>query len=49
MHSFQGHTDKIRSLSINREGSIAISGGYDKTIMVWNLLNRTCDRPFLGR
>jgi hypothetical protein len=42
LHQFLGHTEAVTSVIINREGTLLISGGRDKMIMVWSLETGKC-------
>ena len=38
IHTLQGHVGPIFSLKWNRRGNFLLSGSYDKTIVVWNVM-----------
>jgi WD40 repeat protein len=37
---FQGHEDEILSLDFNIDGSKLVSGGKDKSIKIWSVLDK---------
>ncbi|WWC71015.1 uncharacterized protein I206_104968 [Kwoniella pini CBS 10737] len=37
IHTFKGHTDLVRSVTINKSAKVVISSGYDKTIRMWDI------------
>lgn len=39
---FSGHTDNVRSLLINRDGSQILSGSSDGTIRLWSIAQQQC-------
>jgi hypothetical protein len=42
-HTFEGHTDGVRSLAISDDGNRLFSGSLDKTIKVWDLTTKNLD------
>lgn len=52
MKTFTEHSDLVRSVHVNENLNMMISGSEDKSIKVWNLLDDTCiqtiDRAHLG-
>lgn len=42
-HTFEGHTDRIKSLSFSRENSL-VSAGEDGSVRVWDLENGNCNK-----
>jgi len=43
---FEGHSDTIKSMGINRDGKRAVSGSDDKTVRVWDIESGQCIRVF---
>jgi HEAT repeat protein len=42
----QGNTDGVDVVAISAEGKWAVSGGWDKSIRLWDLANGTCAKVF---
>jgi mitogen-activated protein kinase organizer 1 len=40
---FQGHTQRINTVDINRDGTVFMSGSYDKTLCIWDLRSNNKD------
>ena len=38
---FQCHNDCVNSVAVTRDNKFIISGGYDKTVRIWNLRDST--------
>ena len=38
MHTLTGHDGSVRGVVVSADGSRAVSGGYDGTVRVWNLV-----------
>ena len=45
---FNGHTEKVNSVSWSPDGRFALSGGRDGVLRLWNVLNGECKREFGG-
>ena len=39
---FEGHTDKVRTISVNPTGQWLLSGGDDKTVRMWEIASGRC-------
>ena len=37
LHLLKGHTDEVRCVAVHPSANYAISGGYDKTLRLWNI------------
>lgn len=46
VRTFEGHTDKLHSVSLSRDGSLLFTCGYDKTARVWDVETGTELRIF---
>lgn len=42
MRTLEGHTDLVRTLRVDEERGILVSGGYDHSTKVWNLGTGEC-------
>lgn len=40
---FQGHTQRVNSIKFNPDGTLLMSGSYDKTVQIWDLRSHTRD------
>jgi WD repeat-containing protein 48 len=38
----QGHTDNVRALLLNAEGTLLLSGSSDNTVRLWDLGQQRC-------
>ncbi len=36
VHKFEGHTDKIRSVAMSRDGKYVVTGSLDGTAILWD-------------
>ena len=43
-----GHSDAVESVAIGRHGHTAVSGSMDRTIRVWDLTHKSCERTLRG-
>jgi WD40 repeat protein len=54
LKTLQGHTDSVRTVAFNPDGTIIASGSADETIKLWDVRNGEClktlraDRPYEG-
>ena len=48
MAKLKGHTSSIVTLAVTRDNKYIISGSWDKTIRVWNLLQKTQETVLNG-
>ncbi|KAI8870606.1 WD40 repeat-like protein, partial [Ramicandelaber brevisporus] len=46
MHTLTGHTDSVRAVA--GAGRIMVSGGYDHTVRIWDILKGVCLRTLEG-
>lgn len=46
LHAFTGHTRSVLCGAISPDGSLAITGGYDRALKVWDLETRRIRRNF---
>ena len=44
----EGHTDVVTGVGISSDGSIGVSGSYDKTVRVWTLSQGKCKHTMQG-
>ena len=42
IHTFWGHTSDVQSLAFSSDGTLLASGGFDSTILLWDV------KPFIG-
>ena len=42
----KGHIGRVRSISISKDGTRAVSGGEDRTLKVWNLVQLELEKSF---
>ena len=55
MKTLQGHSDSVRAIGFNPDGTIIASGSADETIKVWDVKTGEClktlrtERPYEGR
>jgi WD40 repeat protein/serine/threonine protein kinase len=47
-HSFSGHEGSIHSVSLNMNGTLALSGGEDKSVRLWDITTGKCTHTFTG-
>ena len=45
IHTFEGHTDVVWSLSFSREGTVLASGSADHTVRLWDVNCPASKRP----
>lgn len=43
----KGHSGKVTGVAIGPDGNVLVTGSEDKTIRVWNLGTRTCERVLI--
>jgi WD40 repeat protein/serine/threonine protein kinase len=48
VRTFEGHTDKVTSVSISPDGRWGLSGSWDRTLRLWELATGKCVRTFEG-
>jgi WD40 repeat protein len=54
LKTLQGHTDSVRAIAFNPDGTIIASGSADETIKLWDVETGKClktlraDRPYEG-
>ena len=46
--TLKGHTDRVNSVAVSADGRFIVSGSEDKTIKVWNILERREECTFTG-
>ncbi|KAJ8522669.1 hypothetical protein ONZ45_g832 [Pleurotus djamor] len=46
LHTFQGHTSKVKSVTVNPSCTIIASGSYDATVRLWSVQGRICVAVF---
>jgi hypothetical protein len=46
--AFEGHTDAVRSLALSPDGKLALSGGQDQTLRLWDIATGRLLRTFEG-
>ncbi len=46
--SFEGHTDAVRALTLSSDGKLALSGGQDHTLRLWDAATGKLLRTFEG-
>ena len=44
--TFEGHTGPVCSVAISADGNRALTGGLDKTLRLWDIINGTCIKTF---
>ena len=44
----EGHTELINSVAITSDNKYIVSGGYDKTVRIWNLQDKTQEAVLQG-
>ena len=44
--SLQGHKNWVRSASFNSDGRLAVSGGDDSTVRIWDIRTKRCVRIY---
>ena len=44
----QGHTSSVRTVAVTSDNKYIISGSHDKTIRIWNLLQKRQETVFRG-
>ena len=37
LHRFKGHADAIIPIAVAKDGKLAVSGGIDQTVRMWNV------------
>ena len=42
VHALQGHTDKVTSVAVSPDNRHIVSGSYEKTLRVWDLVTGRC-------
>ena len=48
IYKLEGHKERISSAVMNCDGTLALSGSYDKTISLWDIAERKSIRTFYG-
>ncbi|OGV56472.1 MAG: hypothetical protein A2X45_03405 [Lentisphaerae bacterium GWF2_50_93] len=48
IRSFEGHTEYVTSVSFSPNGKFALSGSWDKTLKLWDVVSGECIRTFVG-
>jgi hypothetical protein len=48
VRKFEGHTDKVMSVSLSADGRWALSGSCDQTLRLWDISTGQCVRVFDG-
>lgn len=46
VHLLQGHTQAVRALAAH--GRVCVSGSYDNTVRVWDIVTGTCSHVLTG-
>ncbi len=48
VRAMTGHTERISSITVSRDGRLAVTGSYDKTVRLWNIATGEEIRTFSG-
>ena len=48
VRTLSGHTDKVVSVAISGDGTLAVSGSKDQTVKIWDLATGQCTRTLAG-
>lgn len=48
LYSLHGHSEAVTSVDISADGNTAISGSTDKTVILWDLVQRDVQQRFVG-
>ncbi|MDY6990290.1 MAG: TIR domain-containing protein [Thermodesulfobacteriota bacterium] len=46
--TLEGHTDQVNGVSVTADGRMAVSGGNDRTLRVWDVETGECVKTFQG-
>ena len=44
----EGHTESVKSIAISSDSKYIVSGGYDNTVRIWNLQDKTQEAVLQG-
>ncbi len=47
-HVFEGHTDSVRAVAFSPDGQTALSGSWDSTLRLWNIVDGQVVQTFTG-
>jgi WD40 repeat protein len=48
MKTLKGHTDEVVCLQFDVESQKLVSGGFDQSIRMWNVITGKCEKVFRG-